>query len=101
MSAGTVQFSPCVSCRYGSVSSVLPQGPEPNTIADGEIDDHLFIFIGIKHPGTIFVYKLGNNLKTPSFQKVFCQGIPEDETKSYRQMHEDHDIYTAGVKDIK
>ncbi|GFO29027.1 mesenchyme-specific cell surface glycoprotein [Plakobranchus ocellatus] len=76
-------------------------GPEPNTIAVGEIDDHLFIFIGIKHPGTIFVYKLGNNLKTPSFQTVFCHGIPVDETKSYKQMYEDHDVYTAGVKDLK
>ncbi|KAK3701998.1 hypothetical protein RRG08_017888 [Elysia crispata] len=47
-------------------------GSQPNTVAVGELDNQLYIFIGVKNPGLIFVYKLGTNLRNP--QHVSRQG---------------------------
>ncbi|RUS71253.1 hypothetical protein EGW08_020988 [Elysia chlorotica] len=75
-------------------------GPQPNTIAVGQLGNELYIFIGVKNPGTIFVYKLGANLRNPEFESVFCQGIPDD-SRSFQEMYEDKELYGAAPMDIK
>lgn len=76
------------------------KGPEPESIAVGEIDSRLYIFIGLERPGTIAVYSLGRDFTRARFETIFCEGIP-DNSKTMAQKFAAREVYALDPEDLR
>lgn len=75
------------------------KGSEPESIALGEINGRLYIFVGLERPGPILVYSLGRDVSRPRFETIFCEGIPES-SKTLEEMFDDRSVYGVDPEDI-
>ncbi|XP_070192207.1 mesenchyme-specific cell surface glycoprotein-like isoform X2 [Littorina saxatilis] len=68
------------------------KGPETESLAAGELDDHLLIFVGNERGSSIAVYSVAKGGLKPTFQTLFT-GIPRDNARTWKDIFDARELF--------
>ncbi|KAK7114374.1 uncharacterized protein [Littorina saxatilis] len=68
------------------------RGPETESLAVGEMEGHLLIFVGNERGSSIAVYSVAKGGLKPTFQTLFT-GIPRDNARKWRELFDARELF--------